>query len=217
MPNKESYISEISIQNFKFFPKLEKSISVEGKHVLLYGENGAGKSSIYWALYTLLQCANKEDVKQIKKYFDAADPESLVNIHLKPGTPNWVDPYIQITFLDDTPPFYVSHDNTSINKNTDAQEVNFASDFINYRSLLSLYNFSHSDDIDLFPFFKYAVFPYLKFTPFSFENATEGDIPISSANKQWEEITIKPEKNKLSDYKSLVNKFYTDLQNLILI
>ena len=98
MPNKESYINEISIQNFKFFPKLEKTISVGGKHVLLYGENGAGKSSIYWALYTLLECANKEDVKQIKKYFDAADPESLVNIHLKSGTPNWVDPYIQVTF-----------------------------------------------------------------------------------------------------------------------
>ena len=59
------------------------------------------------------------------------------------------------------------------------------------------------------------MFPYLKFTPFSFENAAEGDLPITSANKQWEEITIKPEKNKLSDYKSLVNKFYTDLQSLI--
>ena len=57
-------IDKIAVQNFKFFAK-EKVISVLGKHLLLYGENGSGKSSIYWALYTLLEAANKEDEKEI--------------------------------------------------------------------------------------------------------------------------------------------------------
>ena len=60
-------IDKIAVQNFKFFAK-EQVISIEGKHLLLYGENGSGKSSIYWSLYTLLEAANKDDVKEIKKY-----------------------------------------------------------------------------------------------------------------------------------------------------
>lgn len=41
-------INKISIENFKFF--LEPFVlEPKGKHVLMYGENGSGKSSIYWA------------------------------------------------------------------------------------------------------------------------------------------------------------------------
>lgn len=45
-------INKIHINNLKFFPDFEP-IKIEGKNILLYGENGSGKSSIYWALYTL--------------------------------------------------------------------------------------------------------------------------------------------------------------------
>ncbi len=45
-------INKIHINNLKFFPDSEP-IKIEGKNILLYGENGSGKSSIYWALYTL--------------------------------------------------------------------------------------------------------------------------------------------------------------------
>lgn len=44
-------INKISIENFKFF--LEPFVlEPKGKNVLMYGENGSGKSSIYWAAYT---------------------------------------------------------------------------------------------------------------------------------------------------------------------
>ncbi len=45
-----AYIKEIGIQNFKFFPKLEKPIELDGKHLLMYGENGAGKSTESWLI-----------------------------------------------------------------------------------------------------------------------------------------------------------------------
>ena len=42
-------IDKLEIRNFKFFDEVEP-LDFEGKNVLLYGENGSGKSSIYWAI-----------------------------------------------------------------------------------------------------------------------------------------------------------------------
>lgn len=55
-------IDKLTLENFKFFYG-EKTLDFEGKNVLLYGENGSGKSSIYWALYTLLNNAKSNDAK----------------------------------------------------------------------------------------------------------------------------------------------------------
>ena len=45
-------IEEIEIENFKFFSK-PFCLHLGGKNLLLFGENGAGKSSIYWSCYTV--------------------------------------------------------------------------------------------------------------------------------------------------------------------
>ncbi len=67
-------IKEVHINNFKFFPDSEP-IKIDGKNILLYGENGSGKSSFYWALYTLSECSQKTDPEQIKKYFNKLNPQ----------------------------------------------------------------------------------------------------------------------------------------------
>ncbi|BAV07384.1 RecF/RecN/SMC N terminal domain-containing protein [Filimonas lacunae] len=231
-----SFIEDIYIQNFKFFPKLNEPIKLEGKHWLLFGENGSGKSSIYWALYTLLECSNKENIEQIKKYFshDELEKERLINIHLKHGTPNWVDSYVKIKLKDGTE-FNVSFTDTTINTNQNAKESNYASDFINYRNLLSLYNFAHSDEIDVFGFFEYAVLPYVKFTPATYwhNDVTNAIISLTtdSATEIWEFVKNGPQKNvpnrtghtrypkrgeiQYTEYKNLVDRFKTDLNTLI--
>lgn len=235
MPVTRSEIDELKIQNFKFFPKLDKPIKLDGRHLLLFGENGSGKSSIYWALYTLLECANKEDVTEIKKYFDHTDDERLTNVHIKHGTADWVEPSIEITFKDGSAPYKVSFTDTAINGNTEAQESNFSSDFINYRNLLSLYNFAHSEDVDLIGFFNYAVFPYVKFPPVKIGTKSVGgvseDVFETNANKLLELILKGPEKNlktklskdrfpvtkdpEFSDYKNIVDGFINGLKQLL--
>ncbi|MBC7524836.1 MAG: hypothetical protein H7239_10390 [Flavobacterium sp.] len=235
MPVTRSFIDEIKIQNFKFFHKFEKSIKLDGKHLLLYGENGAGKSSIYWGLYTLLECANKEDEEQIKKYFDPKNEESLNNVHIKPATADWVDPYIEVTIKDGSNPYFVSLNDNLINKNKEAQESNYSSDFITYRNLLSLYNFSHADDIDLFPYFVYAVLPYIKLTPVTYWNKKKDgsieQLTTDSANTILRFVNKGPQKNKknrqgkfrfpinkeqeFSDYRSIVVGFKKGLTDLI--
>ncbi len=47
-------IKKITIKNFKFHQNLEPII-LEKKNCLIYGENGSGKSSIYWALYPVFK------------------------------------------------------------------------------------------------------------------------------------------------------------------
>ena len=48
-------ITQIEIEGFKAFPKNFKLDLGTGKNLLLYGENGSGKSSLYYALHVLLQ------------------------------------------------------------------------------------------------------------------------------------------------------------------
>lgn len=235
MPVTRSEIDELKIQNFKFFPKLDKPIKLDGRHLLLFGENGSGKSSIYWAIYTLLECSNKDDINEIKKYFDHTDDERLINVHIKHGTSDWVEPFIEITFKDGSPPYKVSFTDTGINGNTEAQESNFSSDFINYRNLLSLYNFAHSEDVDLIGFFNYAVFPYVKFTDVKIGTKSVGgvteDVFERNANKLFSLVTKGPKKNmktklakdrfpiskepEFGEYKNIVDGFIKGLEDLL--
>ena len=52
-------ISKITIDGFKAFPD-NFPLELEGKNLLMYGENGSGKSSIYYALHSLLQSQCKD-------------------------------------------------------------------------------------------------------------------------------------------------------------
>lgn len=168
-------IKTIHLRNFKFFADNEP-IKIENKHVLLYGENGSGKSSIYWALYTLLESANKSDPAQIQKYFTKANPDSLVNIHYTPpvGENPTIDSFVKIV-LEDGNSYEISSQNTLINQNQEAKKSNYASDFLNYRFLYKAYNFKHSDKIDLMKMFEDEIFPYVNFANFNASVRNEDD------------------------------------------
>src|SRR5688500_7202205 len=102
-------IDKLHINNFKFFQD-EKPIELKGNHLLLYGENGSGKSSIYWALYTLFEASLKGKDDDIKKYFSKTikKEDTLVNIHAKEVTPGSDDynSFIEVVTDDDTPISY---------------------------------------------------------------------------------------------------------------
>ena len=85
-----STIDKIILRNFKAFPNEEDGIVItfKNKNVLLYGENGSGKSSIYWSLYTLFQSSSKSE-SQIQKYFDPTSDEHLINLHYLQSRPDF--------------------------------------------------------------------------------------------------------------------------------
>ena len=161
-------IKSIQLNNFKFFQQ-EQPIVMNSSNLLLYGENGSGKSSIYWAFYTLFEASLKENDDDIKKYFCKTIKlkDNLINIHTKEdpaGSDNY-NSFIELKTTDTPEKTYrISKTDVAINKNVDAKTTNYASDFINYRMLMNATAFNHSDDIDLFWVFKADIFKYLQFS-----------------------------------------------------
>ncbi len=78
MPN----IKNIRIENFKFHKTFE--INFKNKHTLILGENGSGKSSIYFAIFNLfykLLRKNDYTINKIYKYRESLEQE-LLNIEI---------------------------------------------------------------------------------------------------------------------------------------
>jgi len=160
-------INSLQVYNFKFFDE-QDPIILNGKHLLLYGENGSGKSSLYWALYTLFESSIKSN-NQIQKYFKhyTEDEESLINIHSEPiytGISNYYDSFIEVKTTHPIPETYkISLVDTAINTNNTAREIHQASDFINYKVLYKFQDFVNSEVMDLASIFIKNILPYVTF------------------------------------------------------
>ncbi|WP_318310047.1 AAA family ATPase [Flagellimonas crocea] len=162
-------IKELRIQNFKAFQKEEVfDFGKKGKNVLVYGNNGSGKSSFFWALYTLLQSSTKEDTG-IKKYFEkyvasnTDTHQTLKNVFMDEEE----ESFIKLTSIDTEigkeETYTISHAVINTNKDEDTiiQELNLASDFINYKLLHNFYRGSHKQEVNLWPVFERDIFPFL--------------------------------------------------------
>jgi len=148
-------LNSIQVQNFKIFNQLV-TIPVEQKHVLVWGVNGSGKSSLYWSLYTFLQCSGKA-VDEERKYFNKGD-ESLHNIH----APADLESFIKLGFKEpggEEKIFELSSTKDET-KGELIPSVNSGSEFITHRLLLNFYNYRNSQKINLFPVFYRDIFPY---------------------------------------------------------
>lgn len=224
-------IKEVHINNFKFFPE-SKPIKIDGKNILLYGENGSGKSSIYWALYTLLESSQKSDSTQIQKYFNKQNLNSLVNIHATANADGVDNSFIKIVMNDDTD-FEVSHQNTAINTSDQAKESLLASDFLNYRLLQRSHSVKHTEEIDLFPLFEDAVLGYVQFTDTNWHNELGVAVQLRNAGSIYKIVERGPDKTypkrngdlgypqkgahrtAYNEFTGLVTRFQQDLNTLV--
>lgn len=156
-------INKISIQNFKAFPELQ-SFELGGKNLLVYGNNGSGKSSLYWGLYTFLQCSEK-DIDGINKYFvpfndaDEDTYQSLRNLY----RPDADDSFVEIE-LEGKPSIKLAYNNFVGLQSAYIKEANKASDFINYKLLHNFYNATHKKELNLWEVFKRDIFPYFSYS-----------------------------------------------------
>ncbi|MCF8450305.1 MAG: AAA family ATPase [Taibaiella sp.] len=157
-------IKALHINNFKFFPRQDPDsplLRINGKNLLIYGENGSGKSTIYWALYTLLESAFKGSNAKVEKYFVRGE-SSLVNIYAG-RNPN---AHIKVVLDDAGATEYlvsgVDAEITTIRANAAIRESGMASDFINYRVLFRLHHAKHTSDNNLFEWFEGDILPYIR-------------------------------------------------------
>lgn len=155
-------ISDLEIANFKFFNSPFK-LSLERKNLLLYGENGSGKSSIYWSLYTHYQAYAKED-EQAVKYFTPHHQENLRNRFSKDED----NSYIRVTFENSCGQKKIIEDSLVNCYVRDHDTVRFmrrsmiGSDFMNYKFLSSLFDFCNSEENEVFKYFEKEVLPFIE-------------------------------------------------------
>lgn len=153
-------ISNIKIKNFKFF-NTEFSLDTECKNILLYGENGSGKSSIYWSAFTHFQASFK-DQQQAQKYFTSGNPENLRNRYAQGADPS----YIKIFFDDGNGNVKTIEDSNNVYYSANPNSKRFmkltsmSSDFMNYKFLYSLFDFKNSQDNEIFSILEDDAMPY---------------------------------------------------------
>jgi energy-coupling factor transporter ATP-binding protein EcfA2 len=153
-------ISKITLNNFKFFYG-QVEIPIERKNILIYGENGSGKSSIYWSLYTFLQSVFKDNA-EIRKYFEPKHPENLINRYsVEPSNSSII---LELMEEDGK----VEEKEISINKVTTktgglVKELTLGSDFINHHTLSRIYAYYHKEEINLFNIFEHELLAFITF------------------------------------------------------
>ena len=156
-------VERIEVRAFKAFKHL--NFKLDGRHLLAHGGNGAGKSSLYWTLYTFLQSAAK-DTPNVTKYFDDSGPQSLLNVHATPA--ERADAAVVVSIKDDTRTsaavYSLSNEQHDTKANPDVLKASLASDFITYRVLSSFYQFRNSQAIDLWPVFEQEILPFAQGT-----------------------------------------------------
>jgi energy-coupling factor transporter ATP-binding protein EcfA2 len=75
-------ITKISLQGFRAFDEPFELDLADGKNLLVYGENGSGKSSIYFALKRFFE-ERGEDIAKHRNHFSPAARDSHVRLHIK--------------------------------------------------------------------------------------------------------------------------------------
>ena len=150
-------INRIHICGFKAFPN-DFELQLEGKNLLMYGENGSGKSSIYYALHCMFQAPLKPDAG--KKYFDPASEQHLKNLNnLDADSKIWLD-------FDGRHPFIYNIDKEGYQftllggKHPLPAQINGC--FVNHQFLFHFFNFRNSQRINLFPVFIKDILPFCK-------------------------------------------------------
>lgn len=189
-------IQSITLKNFKFFYGTEtdfehNKLVLNQNNLLLYGENGSGKSSIYWAFYTFLQSCLKDDEKIIK-YFDPTDSQNLRNRFAEDNAVSAI--VLEIINEAGTITKEISNNKLETNKENDStiNKIIAGSDFINYKYLSKLYDFRNSEEINLFDLFEREILMFIDFRVSYTDN--QGNLSKSTlASDWWKYICEAPE------------------------
>lgn len=168
-----------------------------GENLLLYGENGSGKSSLF---------------KALKDFFISALNTGIgfqKNLFYDEGQ-NSEQPFISITLEDDSEHLFSAEmAKTNTYLSTAIKEANITKGFISYRDLLKLHFRQGNKEPDLFSFFlgEEGLFTDM-IVPTPQQSANR--IPFGEL---WKKIKDKPGDDALSDYNTNIAGQFQELEN----
>lgn len=148
-------IKSIEITNYKAFLGTHK-INVGGKNLFIYGENGSGKSSLYYALKDFFQ-SSIEDI----------DLTDLENVFVSPGKAGKTT--IKVTFNpghNGKRAYTWNSDriDTRIDGNTSIRDGNKLKSFLTYKHLLGIHYLKKDETINLFDLLVKGVLKHFKYS-----------------------------------------------------
>ncbi len=149
-------IKKVEIRDYKAFYGLNK-FNVEGKNLFIYGENGSGKSSFYYALKDFFQSSTET------LSYDETENIFLTKAQQGKG-------FIEVTFNPDkdgtaTDKKYTvkkSSSTTYSAGDTSIRDAIKLKSFLTYKHLLSIHHIKKENDIDLFELLVKGVLKHFK-------------------------------------------------------
>jgi energy-coupling factor transporter ATP-binding protein EcfA2 len=138
MPKK---ITKISFYNYKAFYSITEDVYTldlkDGKNLLIYGENGSGKSSVFEGLRDFFFSSSYNNLEFIQNKFSEGNIPK--------------EPFIEVTFSDDPQSYYFSTDEYKTNNRVDfIQDTNKVKSFLSYKNLLDIHYFKSPSDVNIF-------------------------------------------------------------------
>ena len=178
-------IKNLKLNNFKFFFG-EQNLKLDKKHTLIYGENGSGKSSIYWALHCFLHSTLKADVASVHKYFlpISQSDESIKNRYAQDADKSGVSITLEHLDYERYANINAEISNNIVNTQTnpDIKLMALSSELINYKVIYNMYLATNKDTIKLFSYFEKNI---LEFIDFDKELITISGRKISRNSLEW--------------------------------
>ncbi|NTU74181.1 AAA family ATPase, partial [Candidatus Roizmanbacteria bacterium] len=151
-------IQTIEITDYKVFLESEK-INVGGKNLFIYGENGSGKSSLYYALKDFFQSSIEDiDLSELENIF--------ISEEKKGGTS------VKVTFamleqgMRKTKSYELSalKNDTRTSNDTSIRDANKLKSFLTYKHLLDIHHLKKQHSINLFDLLVKGVLKHFKYS-----------------------------------------------------
>jgi len=147
-------IKTIEINNYKAFHGKHK-INVGGKNLFIYGENGSGKSSLYYALKDFFQSSMEAiDLSTVENIFVPEDKQGscAVTVTFNPNSDG--------RRRNQTFEFSASSTNTDV----PLRDANKLKSFLTYKHLLDIHHIQKEEEIDLFNLLVNGVLKHFKYS-----------------------------------------------------
>lgn len=151
-------IQSIKITNYKAFLGTHK-IEVGGKDVFIYGENGSGKSSLYYALKDFFQSSMEEiDLAELENVFvpDGKKGKAKVKVVFRPNNQGQKGKKAYV--------WSEAENDTRASEDTSIRDGNKLKSFLTYKHLLGIHHLKKDETINLFDLLVKGVLKHFKYT-----------------------------------------------------
>lgn len=199
--------------NFKFFYG-EENLKLDKKHTLIYGENGSGKSSIYWALHCFLHSTLKPNAASVQKYFlpISRNDESIKNRYAQDTEKSGVSITLEHDDFSRYANINAEISDSVVNTQTspEIKLMTLSSELINYKVIYNMYLATNKSTIKLFSYFEKNL---MEFIDFDQDLTTVSGSRLSRNSLEWWRYI----KDGVQPYTTMTDPRYIQFQNHVAI